>query len=176
MYDDMTKEDIQKMNWFNTEYIRRLAPEKYLELATPWMARVLDPAKFDFKRLAELLQGRTEVFCQLPDMIRFLAEMPEFSNDLYFNKKQKSTLESARTALAAAVPLLEGIDNWTEAELHDRVMEAIPQLGMKNGQFLWPLRIAISGQSSTPGGAFEIAYLLGRDETLRRLKASLERL
>ncbi len=168
--------DIQKMNWFNAEYIRKLTPEKYLELATPWMAKALDPGKFDFKRLAELLQGRTEVFNQLPDMIRFLAEQPEFSNDLYVNKKQKSTLESARTALEAALPLLEGIGTWTETELHDRVMEAIPTLGMKNGQFLWPLRIAISGQMSTPGGAFEIAYLLGRDETLRRLRESLARL
>ena len=165
--------DMQKLNWFNAEYIRKLSPEKYLELATPWLEKVLDPSKFDFKRLAELLQGRTEVFNQLPGMIRFLAELPEFTNDLYVNKKQKSTLESAKTALNAALPLLEGIDNWTEQELHDRVMEAIPTLGMKNGQFLWPLRIAISGQMSTPGGAFEIAYLLGKDETLRRLKRAL---
>ena len=165
--------DMQKLNWFNAEYIRKLSPEKYLELATPWLEKVLDPSKFDFKRLAQLLQGRTEVFNQLPGMIRFLAELPEFTNDLYVNKKQKSTLESAKTALNAALPLLEGIDNWTEQELHDRVMEAIPTLGMKNGQFLWPLRIAISGQMSTPGGAFEIAYLLGKDETLRRLKGAI---
>ncbi len=168
--------DMQKLNWFNAEYVRKLDPEKYLELATPWMAKVLDPARFDFKRLAELLQGRTEVFNQLPGMIAFLAQMPEFSSELYVNKKQKSTLESAKAALEAALPLLEGIGDWTEAELHDRVMEAIPGLGMKNGQFLWPLRIAISGQQSTPGGAFEIAYLLGREETLRRLKAAIERI
>ncbi len=168
--------DIQKMNWFNAEYIRKLSPERYLELATPWLSRTLDPDKFDFKRLAELLQGRTEVFNQLPGMVKFLAELPEFSSDLYVNKKQKSTLESAKTALEAALPLLEGIGDWTEAELHDRVMEAIPGLGMKNGQFLWPLRIAISGQQSTPGGAFEIAYLLGREETLRRLRLALERI
>jgi glutamyl-tRNA synthetase len=168
--------DMQKLNWFNAEYVRKLSPEEYLRIATPWMAKVLDPAKFDFKRLAELLQGRTEVFSQLPDMIRFLAELPEYSPELFANKKQKSTPESAKAALEAAIPMLEGIGEWTETELHDRVMEAIPGLGMKNGQFLWPLRIAISGQMSTPGGAFEIAYLLGRDETLRRLRASLERL
>ena len=168
--------DIQKLNWFNAEYIRKLSPEKFLELATPWLSRALDPEKFDFKRLCELLQGRTEVLNQLPGMVAFLAEQPEFSTDLYINKKQKSTLESAKAALTAAVPILEGIGDWTEAELHDRVMEAIPGLGMKNGQFLWPLRIAISGQMSTPGGAFEIAYLLGREETMRRLKAALETL
>ena len=165
-----------KMNWFNTEYIRRLTPEQYLEYATPWLNKVLDPEKFDYKRLGELLQGRTEYFKQLPDMVRFLAEMPEFSNDLYLNKKQKSTLESAKTALNTILPVLEGIDDWTEANIHDIVMAAIPATGMKNGQMLWPLRIAISGQSSTPGGAFEIAYLLGKEETLRRLKASIAKL
>ena len=168
--------DLQKLNWFNAEYVRRLDPEKYLEIATPWIAKALDPEKFDFKRLAELLQGRTEVFNQLPGMIAFLARRPDFPADFYVNKKQKSSLESAKAALEAALPILEGIGEWTEQELHDRVMEAIPGLGMKNGQFLWPLRIAISGQMSTPGGAFEIAYLLGRDETLRRVRESLARL
>ena len=166
----------EKMRWFNAEYIRKLTPEAYLGHAAPWLEKVLDPAKFDFRRLGELLQNRTEVFSQLPDMVRFLAEMPEFSNDLYVNKKQKSTLESAKTALTALRPVLEGISDWTEANLHDTVMAAIPGLGMKNGQVLWPMRIAISGQMSTPGGAFEIAYLLGKDETLRRLDASLARL
>ena len=166
----------EKMNWFNAEYIRKLTPEAYLEHAAPWLAKVLDPAKFDFKRLGELLQARTEYFKQLPDMVKFLAEMPEFSNDFYINKKQKSTLESAKTALETILPVLEGIEDWSEANIHDVVMAAIPATGMKNGQMLWPLRIAISGQMSTPGGAFEIAYLLGKEETLKRLKASMAKL
>ena len=157
--------DTVKLNWFNAEYIRKLTPEAYLEKAAPWLEKVLDPAKFDFRRLGELLQSRTEVFNQLPDMVRFLAEMPQFDSELYVNKK-----------LTFIRPVLEKIDSWTEAELHDRVMEAIPETGMKNGQVLWPLRIAISGQTSTPGGAFEIAYLLGREEALRRLDASMAKL
>lgn len=168
--------DTVKLNWFNAEYIRKLSPERYLEIATPWMTQVLDAEKFDFRRLAELLQSRTEVFNQLPDLIRFLAEMPAFDNELYVNKKQKSTLESAKAALEAIKPILEGISDWTEQNLHDQVMAAIPGLGMKNGQVLWPMRIAISGQMSTPGGAFEIAYLLGKEETLRRLDESLAKL
>ena len=168
--------DTVKLNWFNAEYIRKLDPEKYLELATPWLNKTLDPEKFDYHRLGELLQSRTEVFNQLPGMVEFLAKMPEFENDLYVNKKQKTTLDVARQALAFVKPVLESIENWTEAEIHDRVMEAIPASGMKNGQVLWPLRIAISGQLSTPGGAFEIAYLLGKEETLKRLSASMEKL
>ena len=168
--------DTVKLNWFNAEYIRKLDPEKYLELATPWLNKTLDPEKFDYHRLGELLQSRTEVFNQLPGMVEFLAKMPEFENDLYVNKKQKTTLDVARQALAFVKPVLESIEDWTEAEIHDRVMEAIPASGMKNGQVLWPLRIAISGQLSTPGGAFEIAYLLGKEETLKRLSASMEKL
>ena len=168
--------DTVKLNWFNAEYIRKLSPEEYLEKATPWLEKVLDPAKFDFRRLGELLQSRTEVFNQLPEMVGFLKEMPEFGEELYTNKKQKTNPEIARTALNFVKPVLEGIEDWTEENIHDRVMEAIPQTGMKNGQVLWPLRIAISGQMSTPGGAFEIAYLLGKEETLSRLTKSQTRL
>ena len=168
--------DTVKLNWFNAEYIRKLSPEEYLEKATPWLEKVLDPERFDFKRLGELLQSRTEVFNQLPEMVGFLKEMPEFGEELYTNKKQKTNPEIARTALNFVKPVLEGIEDWTEENIHDRVMEAIPQTGMKNGQVLWPLRIAISGQMSTPGGAFEIAYLLGKEETLSRLTKSQTRL
>ncbi len=168
--------DTVKLNWFNAEYIRKLTPEDYLERATPWLNQVLDPQKFDYKRLGELLQSRTEVFNQLPEMVGFLAELPEFSAELYVNKKQKSTLESSVRALELVRPVLESISDWTEAELHDRVMAVIPDSGMKNGQVLWPLRIAISGRMSTPGGAFEIAYLLGKDETLRRVALAQESL
>ncbi len=168
--------DTVKLNWFNAEYIRKLTPEEYLERATPWLNRALDPAKFDYKRLGELLQSRTEVFSQLPEMVAFLAELPAFDTELYVNKKQKSTLESSVRALELVRPVLESVDDWTEAELHDRVMAVIPDSGMKNAQVLWPLRIAISGKMSTPGGAFEIAYLLGKDETLRRVALAQEAL
>ena len=167
--------DMQKMNWFNAEYIRRLTPEKYRAYAEPWLTKVL-PEGFDLGRLCELLQGRTEYFAQLPDMVAFLAKMPDFPMDFYVNKKQKSTVESARDALKSVLPVLEGIGEWNEANLHDTVLDFIAKQGMKNGQMLWPLRIAVSGQMNTPGGAFEIMYLLGKDETLSRLKASMERL
>ncbi|MBE5808010.1 MAG: glutamate--tRNA ligase [Clostridiales bacterium] len=168
--------DTVKLNWFNAEYIRKLSPEEFLEKATPWLEKALDPKKFDFARLGQLLQARTEVFNQIPGMVDFLAEMPEYELDLYVNKKQKSTLESAKAALAFVKPVLEGIDSWTEEDLHDVVMAAIPESGMKNGQVLWPMRIAISGRMSTPGGAFEIACLLGKEETIRRIEEAEKRI
>ena len=164
------------MKWFNAEYIRKLTPEQFEEKATPWLAKVLDPARFDFKRICELTQARTEVFSQLPGMVDFLAEMPELDMALFTNKKSKSTPETSKTALAFVRPILEGITDWTEANLHDTVMEAIPQTGMKNATVLWPLRIAITGRAATPGGAFEMAYLLGKDETMKRLDAAMAKL
>ncbi len=168
--------DMDKLTWFNAEYMRKLSFEEFYELAKPWMAKVLDPERFDLRRLAELLQARTEVLNRIPGMIGFLAEMPEFDNDLYTHKKMKTTPEIAKQALTAVKPVLEGVKDWTEQGLHDAVMAFIPETGLKNGQVLWPLRIAISGLASTPGGAFEIACLLGREETLRRLNGSLEKL
>ncbi len=168
--------DTAKLRWFNAEYMRRLTPEEFQKMAAPWLERALGLGRFDIRRLAELLHGRTEVLSDIPGMVAFLAEMPAFGPELYVHKKMKSDESVARTALCAMRPVLAGVGDWTEAALHDALMAAIAERGMKNGQVLWPLRVAISGQASTPGGAIEIAYLLGRDETLRRLERSIEAL
>ena len=168
--------DMQKLTWFNAEYMRKLPFEEYLRLATPWFEKVLEPGKFDLRRLAELTQSRTEVLNRLPEMVDFLAKLPEFDNELYTHKKMKTNPEIAKDALAWVLPVLEGVSEWTESALHDTIMAAIAESGRKNGQVLWPLRIAISGRAATPGGAVEIMYLLGREETLARVRHSLSRL
>ena len=168
--------DTNKLTWFNAEYIRRMMPEAYAEMAKPWLSQVLDPQKFDLDRLCQLLQARTEIFSQLPGMVDFLAEMPELDVALFTNKKSKSTPETSKTALEFVRPILAGITDWTEVNLHDTVMAAIPESGMKNATVLWPLRIAITGRAATPGGAFEMAYLLGKDETMARLDAAMAKL
>ena len=168
--------DMEKLRWFNAEYIRRLAPEAFHEAILPWLAKAIDVGRFDTRRLAELLQPRTELYSELPAKVDFLTAMPAFEPTLYENKKMKTNPDVARDMLAAVLPVLEGLSDWTETGLHDAVMAQIERLGVKNGVMLWPLRIAISGRESTPGGAFEIAALLGREETLRRLKRSLQAL
>jgi len=168
--------DMNKLDWMNTQYIAKMDPAAYLEMVTPWFDKVLAGKNIDYKRLAELMQGRTEVFNRVPDMVSFLAEMPEYDLELYTHKKMKTNPEVAKEALALVKPVLENIGDWTEQNLHDAVMEAIAASGKKNGAVLWPLRIAISGMASTPGGAFEIAYLLGREETMSRLEKSMEKL
>ncbi len=168
--------DIDKLTWFNFEYIRKMDFKRYLQMVTPWFDKALKGRGIDYRRLAELMQSRTEVLNRVPDMVKFLAEMPEYDLSLYTHKKMKTDPAVAADSLAFILPVIERVPEWTESALHDTVMAAIAESGRKNGAVLWPLRIAISGQESTPGGAFEIAYLLGREETMKRLKASLDRL
>ena len=168
--------DVNKLTWFNAEYIRRMAPEKYLEMATPWFDRVLAGKGINYARLAELTQSRTEIFSQLPDMVRFLGELPDYDLELYTHKKMKTNAEISKANLELVKPVLESLPEWNETAIHDAVMAKIQEAGLKNGAVLWPLRIAIAGVANTPGGAFEIAGLLGREETLRRLELGLARL
>ena len=168
--------DVNKLTWFNAEYIRRLPPEKYLELAAPWFDRVLAGKGIDYPRLAELTQSRTEVFNQLPEMVAFLGELPDYDLELYTHKKMKTDAEISLANLRLIQPVLEALPEWNETAVHDAVMAAIQEAGLKNGAVLWPMRIAIAGVANTPGGAFEIAGLLGREETLRRLADGIRRL
>ena len=116
------------------------------------------------------------MFNRVPEMVAFLGELPDYDVELYTHKKMKTNAEIARDNLNMILPVVEGITEWTEPVIHDTLMNAIQAAGLKNGAVLWPLRIAISGKANTPGGAVEIAWLLGKEETLRRLKDGLNRL
>jgi glutamyl-tRNA synthetase, bacterial family len=168
--------NMDKLTWFNSEYIRKMDFEKYLEMATPWFDKALHGKNMDYRRIAELMQGRTEVFDRIPAMVQFLAELPDYDIELHTHKKMKTNPQIAKQIISDTLPVLEGITDWTEATLHDTLMAHITETGMKTGTALWPVRIAIAGQQNTPGGFFEIAYLLGKEETLRRLRDGLEKL
>jgi len=168
--------DVNKLTWFNAEYIRRMDKDKYLETVTPWFDKVLAGKGIDYPRLAELMQDRTEIFSQVPEMVAFLGQLPDYDIELYTHKKMKTDAAVSKANLEMIRPVLEGIGDWTEQNIHDTVIGAIAEAGLKNGAVLWPLRIAISGQASTPGGAIEIAWLLGKEETLRRVDDGLRRL
>ncbi len=168
--------DIEKLRWFNAEYARKMPLDEFHATILPWISGTIDVNRFDTRRIAELLQPRTELFSELAAKVDFLMEMPEFDTALYENKKMKTNADVARQMLSAVKPVLEGLADWSEAAIHDAVMALIAELGVKNGLMLWPLRIAISGRESTPGGAFEIAYLLGKEETMMRLGRSINQL
>ena len=148
--------------------------EEYLAMATPWFDRVLAGKGIDYRRLAELMHTRTEVFDRVPDMVRFLAELPEYGVELYTHKKMKTDSVVALRALELARPAMASLESFTEEAVKDCLMALAAENGLKTGQMMWPVRTALSGQASTPGGATEIAYLLGRDESLRRIDKGIE--
>ncbi len=168
--------DIEKLRWFNAEYLRAMDENEFHDTILPWISGAIDVSRFDTCRLAQLLQPRAEVLSELAAKVDFLQAYPDFGPELYANKKMKCTAETALPTLQALLPVLQGLTDWTEAGLHAAVMSHIEAAGLKNGQVLWPLRIALSGRESTPGGAFEVAALLGRDESLRRLNLATQKL
>ena len=167
--------DVNKLRWFNAEYIRRMSPEAFNRAAQPWYEKA-GVAAMNQDILQRILQPRVELFSELPAMVDFLTAMPEFDNSLYAHKKMKTTPESAKETLLGLQPLLEAQDPWTEEGVHDLLIGYAQKTGLKNGQVMWPLRVAITGKPVTPGGAVEAAVLLGKQVTLARLARSLERL
>lgn len=178
-YKDISKSpaifDNAKLKWMNGEYIRKLSLNEFHELAMEQYKKVLHK-DFDFKFISELLHTRCELLNDIPEQIDFLEELPEYTTDLYIHKKMKSTVETSLENLEKVLPILETIDekDWIMDNIHDKVFELIKSLEIKNGQMLWPIRTALSGKSFTPGGAFEIAILIGKDESLNRIHKGIE--
>ena len=158
-----------KLRWFNSEYIKKMDFEDYLKTVTPWFDKVLKHKGIDYRRLAELMHGRTEVFSQVPEMVAFLGELPDYQIDLYSHKKMKTDPALSLTVLKLALTAVAAHQDFTEDSLKESLMKLATENEWKTGQVMWPVRVALSGLPSTPGGATEIAYLLGKDETLQRL-------
>lgn len=168
--------DPAKLTWMNAEYIRRLTPEQYTKEALPWYAKA-GVAGMDLAVLCRILQPRTEVFGQLPEMVDFLVALNEgYDVELFTNKKSKTDAEVSGAVLDMVIPALAALPEWTEEALHGALIGMAEANAMKNGTLLWPVRIALAGRAVTPGGAIEIAFLLGRDEALRRLALGRKKL
>ena len=168
--------DPAKLTWLNAQYIRDLSPADFTAHAGPWY-EAAGIGHMDKEVLCRILQPRVEIFSQIPEMVDFLAALEEgYSTDLYTNKKSKTNPEVSKAVLQAAIPLLTALPQWTEEALHDALLGYAAEQGMKNGTLLWPVRIALAGKQVTPGGAIEIAFLLGREESLRRLRLGLEKI
>ncbi len=168
--------DMAKLTWFNAEYIRSLDLDAFHQLVRPYFARAIDVDRFDTRRLAELMQPRCEVLPDVVDKIGFLSQLPDYDLALYTNKRQKTTPSSALAVLEELLEPLRGLEDFSEEGLRTLVSGYIESKGLKNGAVLWPLRIALSGKEATPGGAYEIGYLLGKDESLKRVETAIARL
>ena len=167
--------DVNKLTWMNAEYVRRLTPEQFTEYALPYYEKAGVSAEHA-DLLARILQQRTEVFTQIPEMLDFIPRLPDYDAELFTNKKSKTNPEIAKHVLEIAIEALDALPAWEEQPIHDTLLGLAEKEGMKNGTMLWPVRIALAGKQVTPGGAIEIAILLGREESMRRLKIGLEKL
>lgn len=167
--------DIVKLTWMNGQYIRKLSEAEFLDYAKPYIEGSLK-RKVDIQALCRVLQPRLETFGDIPNQIDFLDEVPNYDNELYVNKKMKTDEAVAKTALELSLKSLEGVSEWNNDNLFTELKALAEESGMKNGQIMYPVRIALSGKAATPGGATEIAVLIGKDETLQRIKTAIEKL
>ena len=167
--------DPQKLAWLNSQYIKEMTPQQFADYAAPWID---DCYLKDFDRalVCKLVQGRVETFAEIPDKLRFLQQFDDFDNALYQNQKQKTDEATAKEILPLVSKAFAEVEQWDNEHLYGALVQLAQQQGVKNGKVLWPARIALTGLAATPGGASEIAELLGRDETLRRLDRSISRL
>jgi len=165
---------IDKLRWLNAEHIRSLSPEAFHQIALPFYPEGLKG--FDLAKISQLIQIRTEILTDIPRLVGFLAELPEYSAELFENQKSKSTLESSRVVLEKTLPLLEKLENWSNEGLFEVLKAFAQEQGFKVGTVMWPIRAALSGQETSPGGATELAALLGKEESLRRIKLGLSKL
>lgn len=168
--------DYDKLTWFNAEYIRAMDKSGFLNLISPMLQEAFGSLPEQSDLLAEILQPRVTQLTQIPEMIKFLAQRQDYEMELFSNKKSKSDPDTARQILPEAINALRELPEWNRNTIHDCLIEFAVSRNMKNGQVMWPVRIAASGQAVTPGGAIEILTILGRDETLSRLEAGLARL
>jgi glutamyl-tRNA synthetase len=169
MFDDV------KLKWMNGEYIRKLDIKEFARIASPYYKNVL-PENLDWIKISKLVQPRIEILSEIPDLVDFFGRLPEYSADLYIHKRMKTNIENSILTLEKIIPIFESIENWTIENIEHACMNLVKKLGVKNGVVLWPIRTALSGKKSSAGGAYEIADIIGKKESLSRLKIGLKKL
>lgn len=165
--------DNGKLEWINGEYIRAMTPEQFHETALPWIKKGVK-RDTDTALIAEMLQPRCTRLSDIPEQLDFLDALPEYSTDLYISKKMKTKLDNSLSSLEKSYEALKNTGEWTREKIHETLFGLASSLGVKNGIILWPVRVALSGKQFTPGGAVEIAVMLGREESLRRIDKGME--
>ena len=168
--------DYDKLNWFNAEYIKAMDEEEFTSHAMPYYKEVFGEEEKPWQVLYSILPARISKFTEIPGLLHFLKELADYPVDFFVNKKSKTNLENSPKMLEAALEALEQLPVWELTKIHDCLIELAAKLEVKNGTLLWPVRIAAAGALVTPGGAMEILALLGRDESLRRVRAGLSKL
>ena len=168
--------DIEKLKYFNSEYIRAMSPEEFAKVAEPYIRQAVKNENYDAAAIAALLQQRTEVLTDIPEKLDFFDVLPEYDTELFVHKKSKSDKDSSKAVLGRVIPLFEALESWEDDSILNVMVKLAEALEVKNAKVMWPVRIAAAGKAVTPGGAVEICRILGKAETLRRLRVGLEKL
>ncbi len=167
--------DINKLKWMNGEYFKAMDPDKFYELALPYLKESL-PETMNLKKISEMVRTRIEVFPDIAEMVDFFKELPVYDNAMYEHKKMKTTKESSLQVLKDLLPMFEAHEEYTNDSLYGVLQEYVTNTGCKNGYAIWPVRTAVSGKQMTPAGATEIMEILGKEESLKRIRKGIEQL
>lgn len=164
--------DMVKLKWMNGEYIKKMEADAYYEYALPVIREVITK-DLDLKKIADLVKTRIEVFPDIKPLIGFFEELPEYDTAMYTHKKMKTNSENSLEALTDLLPRYEALEDYSIPAVEKVAMDYVAEKGIKNGQALWPLRTAVSGRQMTPGGAYEIMEILGKEESLARIRKAI---
>lgn len=165
--------DVTKLRWMNGEYIKAMDDDTYYSYALPEVKKVIK-RELDYKKIADLVKTRIEVFPDISEKIDFFEELPEYDAAMYTHKKMKTNSENSLEALQELLPRFEALNDYSREGIEKVAMDYVAEKGCKNGQALWPLRTAVSGKQMTPGGAYEIMEILGKEESLSRIRKGIE--
>ena len=167
--------DIQKLKWMNSEYLKAMDFDRFYEMAEPYIKEVITK-DMDLKKIASLVKTRIEIFPDIREHIDFFEELPEYDTSMYCHKKMKTNEETSLEVLRETLPLLESQEDYSNDALYNTLKSYVDEKGVKIGYVMWPLRTAVSGKQSTPGGATEIMEVLGKEESLARIRKGIEKL
>ena len=167
--------DYTKLKWMNGEYIKAMDFDKFYEMALPHLKKVITK-DYDLKKIAAMVKTRIEVFPEIEDMVDFFEAVPEYDTAIYAHKKMKTSVESSLEVLKELLPILEEQEDYSNDGLYTRLLKYVEEKGCKNGYVLWPIRIAVSGRQMTPCGATELMEVIGKEETLKRVRAAIAKL
>ena len=165
--------DYTKLKWMNGEYIKAMDDEKFYEMAEPYLKKALTK-DFDFRKIAAMVKTRIEIFPDISGLVDFFEELPEYDPSMYEHKKMKTTKESSLEVLEEILPELDKAEDYSNDALYQLLLSFVEKKGCKNGYVMWPVRTAVSGKQMTPAGATEIMEILGKEETLKRIRKGIE--
>ena len=167
--------DITKLKWMNGEYMKAMDFDKFYEMAEPYLKEYIK-GDYDLKKIAKMVQTRIEIFPDIKDHVDFFDAVPEYDSAMYTHKKMKTNEESSLAVLKELLPVLEAQDDYSNDALYALLSGFAAEHEYKNGYVLWPVRTAVSGKQITPGGATELMEILGKEESIKRIKAAIEKL